>query len=152
MIIDLLKEQQYMQYVNYTNDKKIVFKESNSKYIAKNKNGKYVYKLKIDKGMINDIKNKKCDYGLYLDSENVLILIELKGKDINYAFKQVTETYKWLYCKANDTSIIMKVRVMTTHVNRIFDVGHERKKLIKIAKWKINIEDIIVREKYEDMI
>ena len=30
MIIDLLKEQQYIQYVNYTNDKIIVFKENNS--------------------------------------------------------------------------------------------------------------------------
>ena len=62
MIIDLLKEQQYRQYVNYTNDKIIVFKENNSKYKAKNDKRKWVYKLIIDDGIIKDTKVKKCDY------------------------------------------------------------------------------------------
>lgn len=152
MIIDLLRNKQYQSYVESTNQAKIVFEENKSKYVAINKNRKYVYKLKIDKGMINDNKIIKCDYGLYIDNEHILILIELKGEDINHAFKQVLKTYEWLYNKAKDKNVIMKVRVIVTSVDRNFDVDFERKKLLKLAKWKINKNDIIVKERFEDKI
>lgn len=150
MLIDLLKKRQYDKYVEYTNQTKIVFKENKSKYSAINKSKKYVYKLKIDKGMLKDHKGLKCDCGLYIEKEQVLILIELKGVDVEKAFNQVLKTYEWLYNYSDGCDVKLKIRIIITHYDRHFNIDYARKKLIKLCKWHIN--DIVVREEYEDRI
>ena len=69
--------------------------KSKSKYVAKNKNGKEACGVRIDGGLITSNDVKKCDYGLCIDDDR-FFLIELKGKDLSRACKQLLFTFNYM--------------------------------------------------------
>ena len=88
---------------------------------------------------------------MYIDDRQILILIELKGCDIERAFNQILKTYEWFYKNSGQDNVILKVRIIITHCSH-FNIDYARKKLIKLCKWHINPNDIIVRKEYDDEI
>jgi hypothetical protein len=79
--------------------KKISICEKGKKYCATNKEEKKIAQYHIDIPDSTNETHKKCDYALYIfDNEDSskdadrVIFIELKGKDIAHAIKQIHET------------------------------------------------------------
>ncbi|SEA15581.1 hypothetical protein SAMN05216331_12218 [Porphyromonadaceae bacterium KH3R12] len=79
--------------------KKISLHENGKKYHATNPDEKYVAQYRVDDPDEQNVENKKCDYALYIfDDEEAkkdddrLIFIELKGKDIARAIKQISKS------------------------------------------------------------
>ena len=75
--------------------KRIVFEDPKgckSKYVARNPDEKKVCEILIDGGLLKDNK-KKCDYGLWVEYNNRMILIELKGRHVEDAYEQLIQTY-----------------------------------------------------------
>lgn len=80
--------------------KNISLKDARSKsvYHAENKNEKKVLALRVDGVLIKD--GNKCDYALIVQ-ENTAYLIELKGKDREWASRQL-ETSLDYFCKCTN--------------------------------------------------
>lgn len=77
------------------NIKKIFkFEENRRIYRAKNPSEKEAIQLQID-GKLYSKNTKKCDYGLLLE-DGKFFLIELKGKQVGHACKQILTTLKLL--------------------------------------------------------
>ena len=70
------------------------FEENRRIYRAKNPNKREAIKLKID-GKLYSKNTKKCDYGLLLEDSR-FFLIELKGRQVEHACKQILTTLKLL--------------------------------------------------------
>jgi DNA topoisomerase IA len=77
----------------------ISISEKGKKYCATNKEEKKIAQYHIDTPDSTNETHKKCDYALYIfDNEDInkdvdrVIFIELKGKDITHAIKQIHET------------------------------------------------------------
>lgn len=95
-ILDFLFKKINKNYVARTTESKPTFRENRSSYIAKNPNKKELLKLVIDGGICKSQSSKKCDKGLYVLPDDKIFLIELKGCDIETAFKQLFSSYTWL--------------------------------------------------------
>ena len=79
-----------------TNDRFVVFKENNRVFKVNNQGYKELVKYYIDKCLIENIQNQKaCDYGLKNDKN--FYFIELKGKNIIQACKQINQTIDYFY-------------------------------------------------------
>lgn len=72
--------------------KRFAFKENGNSYIAENTKNKIGCRLRIDGELYTSDDGEKCDFGLLLEDSR-FFLIELKGKNIQNAYKQLYETY-----------------------------------------------------------
>ncbi len=70
-----------------TNDKKIVFKEKQSKFTGINDSQKEFLKINID-GCL-EFDGKKCDYMLIKTENNEAFFVELKGNHLHQAIEQL---------------------------------------------------------------
>lgn len=76
--------------------------ENHRRFSISSKNLNDVNKYKIDKWLINDSIQKKCDYFFEYKKNSTIrrisidtcIFVELKGVDINHAIEQIDETIK----------------------------------------------------------
>lgn len=74
--------------------------ENGKKFIALNPNRKEVLRIKIDGCVINDNTTNKCDFLIIDTQKDNAYFIELKGKNVKHAIKQLTDTIE----KINNTS------------------------------------------------
>lgn len=143
---NIINNKEYEAYINTTSNSKITFSEKRSSYVLNNKKRIRVYTLSIDGGVIKN--GLRCDKGIYyaIDSaenrKRYLYLIELKGEDIEHAFRQLFETYKWFKDHISIDSYLIKIRVVCTKVCKSISLDMGKKKFVKK-----NITDIIVKEK-----
>lgn len=86
-------------------------------YRLLNNSAKEIVVYKIDGGIINNDEVQKCDNGIYTE-EDLLILVELKGADLDHALNQISSTIKILLKqpsikvkKLNARVVLSKVRV-----------------------------------------
>lgn len=82
-----------------------------------NNSAKEIVVYKIDGGIINNDEVQKCDNGIYTE-DDLLILVELKGADLDHALNQISSTIKILLKqpsikvkKLNARVVLSKVRV-----------------------------------------
>ena len=97
--------------IEITKNKKIVFKENKSQIIFENQNSLKVEKIKVDGCAIKE--GIKCDYMIKIAKLDLEIYIELKGKDIDHALKQLETTIKKLsenYLKKTKICFIISTR------------------------------------------
>jgi hypothetical protein len=80
---------------NCKTDPKIVLQENKSKITFLNADRNKIQIIKIDGCVIEDNKTSRCDYGIVPCAE-VEIYVELKGKCIEHAIKQIESTIKLL--------------------------------------------------------
>ena len=128
-------------------NKKISCKDekSISKYVAENPDEKLNCKIRIDNGLIKDNKDKsvkRCDYGLWVEDGNRMILIELKGSDVNKAVEQLFSTHDYFKSHFGSEKFSYSFRIVPTRVSvpNLKEREKQFKKLIKGC-------DIIVKEK-----
>lgn len=86
-------------------------------YRLLNNSAKEIVVYKIDGGIINNDEVQKCDNGIYTE-DDLLILVELKGTDLDHALNQISSTIKILLKqpsikvkKLNARVVLSKVRV-----------------------------------------
>ena len=98
-----------------TDDRFIVFKENNRVFKVNNQRYKELVKYYIDKCLIENIQNQKaCDYGLKNDKN--FYFIELKGKNIIQACKQINQTIDYFYKYHKDDiqeNVLMAIIIST---------------------------------------
>ena len=89
-------------------------------YRLLNNSGKEIVVYMIDGGIINNEEVQKCDYGIYRE-DNQLILVELKGADLGHAIDQISSTINILLKqpsvkvkRLNARIVLSKVRVPDT--------------------------------------
>lgn len=99
--------------------KDIPLRESREKRVYRllNNSAKEIVVYKIDGGIINNDEVQKCDNGIYTE-DDLLILVELKGADLDHALNQISSTIKILLKqpsikvkKLNARVVLSKVRV-----------------------------------------
>ncbi|EGF1228631.1 hypothetical protein IB030_000090 [Campylobacter jejuni] len=74
----------------YKNKQTIVCEEKQSKFTLLIYCKASVYKVKLDNGYFsNNVDNKKCDFMLIENNKEIAIYIELKGKNLATAYKQI---------------------------------------------------------------
>ena len=123
--------------------------ENNRNYIANIKNSSIVYRLSIDPNNIKQkigiiLEGKKCDYGMFVVDSKALYLIELKGCNVDDAFEQLNETYKWFISNTqNNTINKFKFRIVASKVKIALKLNKYRNMLIKNG---IDKKDIVVKE------
>lgn len=91
--------------------------KENRTYRLLNNSAKEIVVYKIDGGIINSDGVLKCDYGIYTE-EDLLVLVELKGADLDHALDQICSTIKILLKqpkikvkKLNARVVLSKTRV-----------------------------------------
>ena len=96
-------------------NRRIVFQDPKgckSKYVALNPNRKKVCEIVIDGGLLKD--NKKCDYGLWVEYNNRMILVELKGRHVEDAFEQLMQTYTIFQKRFSKESFSYSLRIVAS--------------------------------------
>ncbi|MCW1968081.1 MAG: hypothetical protein KIH69_008180 [Anaerolineae bacterium] len=84
----------------------ISLRENKKEYRAMNHERKILFCYHIDGEMIeHDSGQKACDYGLGVPTDNRLLLIELKGKNLAHAIKQISDTLDFLGDKINNLKV-----------------------------------------------
>lgn len=136
----LLLNPQYKKYVIRTQQQKISFKEHKSEYRAYNNDKKTIYLLTIDKGLIKS-NTKKCDNGVCILNESKLFLIELKGCDVETAYKQLDKTCEWFNSNTHNlNSFHICFRIVPSHMNKTIDLNMNKKRLQ--IKWKNKVKSM----------
>lgn len=100
-------------------DKRIVFKDTKggqSTYIALNSSCKKVCKISIDGYLINH-ERKKCDFGLWVENNNKLFLIELKGRRVEDAIEQLYATHRFFCANYRDENFNYSFRIVASRIN-----------------------------------
>ena len=111
-------------------DKKIVFKEKQSKVTFLNSKEQDVKKVNVDGDFINDkerkcprcflkYQGKRCDGLLQHDKTNYYI--ELKGSDIKYAIRQIINAHKKLNARFNNLTCKAVIVATKAPANAGFD-------------------------------
>lgn len=67
--------------------------ENGKRFSFKNPDNLKICKVQVDGCLINDQNKKKCDYFFSVPQLNKYYLVELKGKHIEIALEQITETF-----------------------------------------------------------
>ncbi len=69
--------------------------ENHKRFVINNKTKKNIVKIKIDNCVITG-SEIRCDYAFVEVDNNIYHLVELKGRDVDHAIKQLENTYKLL--------------------------------------------------------
>lgn len=93
--------------------KKLVIFENKCKIIFENESNQILYEVRIDNCLIKD--GKRCDYLVLIPRINSAIFIELKGKNLLYAIKQINSSIDLLIKYLDKSSI--HARIILTKVN-----------------------------------
>lgn len=98
--------------------KEVVLRESgeNRTYRLHNKSGKEIVVYKIDGGLINNDDVLKCDNGIYVE-DDLLFLIELKGRDLNHALDQINSTIDILLKQSHVKIGKLNARIVVSRVS-----------------------------------
>ncbi len=134
--------------VPYTScDKKIVCsdRKSRSKYVALNGSCKKTCRIHIDGDLMKG-KTKRCDFGLWVEEGNRMILIELKGSDVDTAYRQLQSSLGFFHSKFRREGFVYSLRIVPTRVttpNLQTMVKMERKKGVDLLVHSVCLEERI---------
>jgi len=128
-------------------DKRIVCtdRKARSKYVALNDSHKTTCRILIDGGLIK-ARTKRCDFGIWVDDNNRMILIELKGSDVDKAYLQLKSTLKIFHEKYSKERFRYSLRIVPTRVttpNLQTMVKMERKKGVDLLVHSVCFEERI---------
>ena len=88
--------------------------ENNKKFELKNNSVSFV-RVKIDGGVEQNTSNKKCDYLIIKETEDIEIFVELKGENIQNAYKQIIQSYA-RYANQN-ANVKHYAIIVTSHIS-----------------------------------
>ena len=101
---------EHSKCISILSEKKVHFNErrTRSEFILDNKNEIEIKNIKIDYCIIT--KGIRCDFAAVIPDNDITYWIELKGRDVNHAIKQLTTSFENLkkhFGKKNNTFIIV---------------------------------------------
>lgn len=129
-----------------TNNPIITCSEKRSKYIARNPRRKLNCKIKIDNALIKNNNVPRCDYGLWVEEGNRMILIELKGSDVDRALGQLFSTHELFKSRFKKEKFSYSLRVIPTRVlvpNLQDRVKQLRRKGFDLKIQNVEMEEVI---------
>lgn len=102
---------------DYNNNKVVSVSENRRKFIIKNSSYLYINRVKVDDCYIKN--GERCDYLFEIiknDNINIIFYLELKGKEIEKAIKQLESTIR--YCKNihNNRNIKKESHIVSSRV------------------------------------
>lgn len=111
------------KYCSLAPDCMIKLSENKVEYLLKNNYSLPVFKTHVDGGMYSDETGKRCDYALSSKEYGTIILIELKGTDIDKAVEQISSTLsdfesKYRYERYYGRIVASKVPSIALHSNK----------------------------------
>ena len=98
-------------------------------YRLLNNSGKEIVVYKIDGGIINNDEVQKCDNGIYTE-DNLLILVELKGTDLDHALDQISSAINILLKQPSVKVERLNARIVLSKV-RVPDMLSTKEKKLK---------------------
>lgn len=90
--------------------------KENRMYRLHNNSAKEIVVYKIDGGVINNDKVLKCDNGIYTE-DDWLVLIELKGANLDHALDQINSTINILLKQRSIKVKKLNVRIVLSKVS-----------------------------------
>ncbi|HDZ5018445.1 TPA: hypothetical protein RTG91_001269 [Campylobacter jejuni] len=125
----------------YENKQTIVCEEKQSKFALLIYCEAFVYKVKLDNGYFsNNVGNRKCDFMLIENNKEIAIYVELKGKDLATAYKQILSSANHLEREENYKINKKYCCVVNSKINAIDKNSIKIRRLEKdIIKNKITI-------------
>ncbi|OLT62415.1 hypothetical protein [Moorena bouillonii] len=138
----------------YKDDKKIVLKEKKSKLTFENHNKDKILVIKVDGCAIRDNETLRCDYALVC-SNGLEIYVELKGRDIPHAVKQIESTIRLLSDnpkKIKKWCFVVSTRVprQTTTIQQLekkFDKNYNAEFKIKTIQDSCDLSKLTIKKK-----
>ncbi len=127
-----------------TNDRIIICPENKSKYIAKNPKEKLNCKIRIDNALIKSNNVSKCDFGLWVEEGNRMILIELKGSDVEWGLNQLLSTHNLFQSRYREEDFTYSFRIVPTRVTT--PNLQERVKQLKKQGYDLKIQTRVLEE------
>lgn len=129
---------------------KIPLEEYKSKITFLNPDRITVIKIKVDNCVIRDKKTLRCDYAL-IPSSDIEVYIELKGSDLNHAFKQIESTIRGLSdnpTKLKKVCFIIVTSIPPTPISRI---QNQKKHFKKIFNADLHVQKTPYEYKLRDL-
>ncbi len=96
-----------------------IAEENKRKYVLNNVSQQRICKIKIDKGIIQDMNKNKCDYAFLVCAQKQLILVELKGTNFLHAVQQIISTIDLFAAKIRGESISARIVLSKVDVPRL---------------------------------
>lgn len=106
MCTSFFKENQCTRYCDWRQE--VVAKENKTTYKLINLSKKEVCKIRVDDCLIKD-NQKKCDYLILSCTDQVAILVELKGGNIEDAFPQLDGAINFLLPYLKDFKLCVRI-------------------------------------------
>lgn len=110
-------EKHYINCIEYQGFGNSSASENGRKYVIENKSKIKLFKYKIDGGLINDDNEFKCDYGFYT-IDDILYLVELKGRDYGHAIDQIINTIQLLLKKPQISVAKVNSRIIVSKISQ----------------------------------
>lgn len=96
--------------IEFDEERKICIAFEKGKTYRLNNNSNYkIRKVKVDKCIVQDIGEKRCDYLMEIKSIKRVIFIELKGGDLAHALKQLYSAVTFLKKEFADFQIDARI-------------------------------------------
>jgi len=96
----------------------IVVEENGRKFTIRNQGKKNVKKVRVDGCLIDD-KRQRCDYLFEIGHVcHCAIYLELKGSDIDHAFKQLVLTMKYLMNRHRNLTKVCHIVASRVQIGR----------------------------------
>jgi hypothetical protein len=92
------------------NRKECVANENGKTFRLENNSGVVVRKVKVDKCILQQVGEGRCDYLMNVDDKKIVYFIELKGGDLRKGLKQISDTIEYL--KSEFTNFIFEARIV----------------------------------------
>jgi hypothetical protein len=92
------------------NRKECVATENGKTFRLENNSGVVVRKVKVDKCILQQVGEGRCDYLMNVDDKKIVYFIELKGGDLRKGLKQISDTIDYL--KSEFTNFIFEARIV----------------------------------------
>ncbi len=95
-----------------------VAKEKGKEFRVEKNHTQSVCRVKVDNCLIKDDLVKKCDFLFYICETKKILLIELKGTDIEQAVKQIVETKSYFMQKLRNPDTDYKGFIVSSSIPR----------------------------------
>jgi hypothetical protein len=102
-----------------SNNKIITVKEKKSSFTIENSSSKDINKVEVDGCLNQSTSNKKCDFLFEVLNNSIIeevLYIELKGKDIANAIKQLEQTIQFCNSQYNHNTLKQECYIVASRV------------------------------------
>ncbi|MGL4583491.1 MAG: hypothetical protein ACRCVU_10975 [Flavobacterium sp.] len=107
------------------------------KYIGTNKNAIDYTVYKVDKGLLNNMPEKQCDFVIYVPSSETVCFIELKGGNVEEGYKQLYSAIHTLVITPKIEINRVQARIVASKVRTpAIRSNHKTKLDVLLAKYK----------------